>query len=278
MKHTATAGALAALALSYAPALAADMPVKAAPIYIPPPLTWTGPYAGVNAGGAWFDPKFSTDIPGIPLAAGGAPGGQGIPPPPPPPCMKHCYSKDPLFGFGAGTAGGFVGGAQAGYNYQFAPQWVAGIEGDFDGASLKASGSVNFLTLPGSVATSSESINWLASLRGRIGYLWSPAIMIYGTGGAAWADVDYDASATVRATPLVSATTSFDKIKSGWVAGAGAEWMWRPNIILRAEYLFYSFNGASATTPLSPNIAAPVVFAWDRINLSVIRLGASYRF
>ena len=92
------------------------------------------------------------------------------------------------------------------------------------------------------------------------------------------AEVDYSATATVRSTPLVSATSSFDKTKTGWVAGGGAEWMFRPNIILRAEYLFYSFTGTTTTAALSPNIGDAVVFSWDRLNINVVRLGASYKF
>jgi len=256
MMRAAIAGGLV-LALGSA-AYSADMPVKAAPVSVYAP-TWTGPYAGVNVGGGWFNPDSSADIPSIPVA-------------------PKKYSPDPLFGLSGGSGSGFIGGAQAGYNYQFLPRWVVGIEGDFDGSTFSSDQSTAPLTLPGSSASMSQDVDWLASIRGRLGYLWTPTILLYGTAGAAWADVNYSASATVRATPAVTAATSFSSVRSGWVAGAGAEYMWSPQWLLRAEYLFYSFDGATATAPLSPNIAAPVVFTWDRLAISVVRVGASYKF
>jgi outer membrane immunogenic protein len=258
MMRAAIAGGLV-LALGTA-AYSADMPIKAAPIYIPPPITWTGPYVGGNLGGGWFNPGGSADVPSIPIA-------------------KKKYTPDPLFGLSGGSGAGFIGGVQAGYNYQFLPRWLVGIEGDFDGATFSSDQSTAPLTLPGSSASMSQNVDWLASIRGRVGYLWTPTILLYGTGGAAWADVNYSGSATVQASPSVTAATSFSSVRSGWIAGAGAEYMWSPQWLLRAEYLFYSFNGTTASASLSPAVTStPVVFAWDRLAISVIRIGASYRF
>ena len=58
---------------------------------------------------------------------------------------------------------GFVGGVQLGYNWQ-TQQIVYGVEGD--------------VSLSGS-----SSIDWMASLRGRLGYLIQPRILAYGTAG-----------------------------------------------------------------------------------------------
>jgi opacity protein-like surface antigen len=67
---------------------------------------------------------------------------------------------------------------------------------------------------------------------------------------------------------------SFHAIKTGFVIGAGAEYMWSRNLLLRAEYLFYDFNDASR----SAGVSLPAVFHWDQISISVVRLGASYKF
>jgi outer membrane immunogenic protein len=260
---------VAALTAALIPSLAgaADMPVKALPLAVAPAPTWTGPYVGADVGGSWFDPRFSTDVPSIPI----------VNKKPPPPCMKWCYSPDPLFGFGS-SDGAIVGGVHAGYDYQFLPTWVVGVEGDFDGTSAKATGTVSTLTLPGSFASSSESIDWLASLRARLGYLVTPTIMLYGTGGLAWADVNY--SATAQITSSAVANSSFDSIRSGWVAGAGAEWLIMPHLTIRGEYLYYDINsGASASAAASPLVTpTPISFAWSKVAIQVARVGASWRF
>src|SRR5262245_32178580 len=93
-------------------ASAADLPRKA-PAYTPPPpvWSWTGFYIGVNAGGSiGRDPSsFFQGAAAIPIATN---------------------TMSPA---------GFIGGGQIGYNWQFAPHWVVGVEGDFQGASQKDS-------------------------------------------------------------------------------------------------------------------------------------------
>jgi outer membrane immunogenic protein len=187
-----------------------------------------------------------------------------------------------------------IGGVQGGYNWQLNPQWLIGIEGDFDLTSLRASGSAanaflqdtgGPLSTTSSSVSASADINWMASLRGRVGYLYWPGLMFYGTAGVAWADVEYRAAASTtvtNSTAIVGATVpltvagaaSFDAVKSGFVVGAGAEYMWSRQWLLRAEYLFYDFNA----TTRSFGSVIPATFHWDSLNVSVVRLGASYKF
>jgi opacity protein-like surface antigen len=97
-------------------ALAADMLVKAPPPAPPASVyTWTGFYVGVNAGGSiGRDPTTQSKVPG-PLH------------------FENNFILSPA---------GFIGGGQIGYNYQFAPNWVVGVEGDFQGASQSDSSCV----------------------------------------------------------------------------------------------------------------------------------------
>jgi len=83
--------------------------------------------------------------------------------------------------------------AAIGYNWQFAPQWVAGIEADgayankTDTAAGVPGCSINCTGTPGPGADkSSVKMGWDASLRARLGYLVLPNLMAYGTGGIAW--------------------------------------------------------------------------------------------
>ena len=99
---------LGVLALGVTAASAADiprphpMPAKA-PIFVPPPFSWTGGYIGINAGGGWGRSSFSS-----PFSSG---------------------SFD--------TSGGLVGGT-LGYNWQ-ADQIVFGLEGDIDWSNMRGS-------------------------------------------------------------------------------------------------------------------------------------------
>jgi outer membrane immunogenic protein len=147
--------------------------------------------------------------------------------------------------FGGGNASSVIGGAYAGYNWQLAPQWLIGIEGDATWANL-------------TVPAGSGDVNWLGSLRGRIG--WSPTAttMLYFTGGAAWGTVSIPGVDTLPAT----------QTKTGWVVGGGLEWApWANNWLVRAEYLNYSFTGI-------------LLGAGSRSDLTIseARIGVAYKF
>ena len=123
-------------ALGAGSALAADLPtVKAPPVVYPlPALTWTGFYAGLNAGYDWGTSANATTV-STPLFDAIALTADGLDP-------AHVVSGGLLNGGTAlansGTArlnpSGFIGGGQVGYNYQWGSSLVAGLEADFQGA------------------------------------------------------------------------------------------------------------------------------------------------
>src|SRR6185312_5073990 len=95
-------GIVGLAALFAAPAIAADMPLKA-----PPPVrifSWTGCYVGGYAGGLWVDKEWFVHEP-----------------------------NDPLFGRSDGSHDptGFIAGVQGGCDYQFAGGFVIGVAGDY---------------------------------------------------------------------------------------------------------------------------------------------------
>jgi outer membrane immunogenic protein len=245
-------------------ASAADLAVKALP---PTPAlpSWTGFYIGVHAGAAW----------------------QSTP---------DWTFSDP-FGFftttsvnsGGNAALGAVGGIQGGYNWQFAQAWVAGLEGDISWASLSDHRTVgplvNAAGLPGANVSMSANTEWLSSIRGKLGFTgWFNNTMLYATGGAAWASVEYAAQTTVApplaAANVFTAATTFNTTKSGWVIGGGAEWMATTNILLRAEYLFYGINNAATGSALffPPVVGTSTAYGWSRDNIQVFRLAGSFKF
>jgi opacity protein-like surface antigen len=82
------------------------------------------------------------------------------------------------------------------YNWQFAPTWVAGLEADWSWAKTGGSFDQPWVTNPGSaVVTGSftimgSSLDWVSSLRARLGYLVLPNLMAFGTVGGAWGEID----------------------------------------------------------------------------------------
>ena len=96
---------------------------------------------------------------------------------------------------------GGIGGIELGYNYQFANQWVIGVEGDvgvtnlhggrtagtadgLDPATAFAFGTTSF---DPALFTIQDKTNWMATVTGRVGYAWGRTLF-YVKGGAAFED------------------------------------------------------------------------------------------
>jgi outer membrane immunogenic protein len=127
------------------------------------------------------------------------------------------------------------------------------------------------MALPaGSRLNMSRDVNWLASMRGRVGYTWDRALF-YVTGGIAWGNFGYAASAAFGP----SASASFNDTKTGWVIGGGAEWALSPSWSVRAEYLHYEFAGTSRAVPTA---GGTVSFGWQDTSVDVVRAGVNYKF
>jgi len=209
-------------------ASAADLGAR--PIYkAPPPAaplwSWTGFYIGAHIGGAWS----SSDVTDV-------------------------------FG-GAGTidSSAFIGGGQIGYNWQFAPNWVLGVEGEFSGF---AGGDESIATTP--LVASTYDPSWIGSVSGRLGYTggnW----LIYAKGGAAWLNADYTVS-----TPLGAVTSS--DTSSGYLVGGGIEWLLWSNWTAKVEYNFLSFDTRAVGSPV---IGAASSFDTD---INVVKVGLNYKF
>src|SRR5271155_3700602 len=157
-------------------AQAADLPTRKeapAPVFVPPPFTWTGFYVGLNAGGIFSSGSRSVNFAN--------------------PVADAFLATDEPGGLGSGQTG-FLGGGQAGYNWQTGA-FVLGVETDFDGSTLSKSfnnigspflgpgGLSDTLTVNGKT-----SLTWLGTTRGRVGFVATPdnRLMIYATGGVAY--------------------------------------------------------------------------------------------
>jgi outer membrane immunogenic protein len=251
-------------------ASAADLPRKApvaAPI-APPVYSWTGFYVGGDVGGLRTRASGRWDpLPEVPF-----------------------FGTIPIAGDLRDT--GFVGGLHAGYNWQFAPSWVAGIEGDWSWTNAEGSFTQSWTRIVGStlsarptaLTTMSVDPNWLATIRGRIGYLVVPTALLYFTGGAAWADVDRTASANnePERPDRFLTSASLSKTVNGYVLGGGLEWAFWSHWSVRAEYLYYHLNtsGVARAFDSTGNFPPPLgsQFSWGNTDLQTVRVGASYKF
>jgi outer membrane immunogenic protein len=157
-----------------------------------------------------------------------------------------------------------MGGVQAGFDYQFAPNWVGGIEAQYSWLNSNTTG----VTFPGAVLITSKN-DQIGSVTGRFGYTWGPALL-YGKGGFAWRD-NPNIGVAVAGVPAAFATTGNNK--DGWTVGAGLEYIFAPNWSAKAEYQYYNFGTTTFTAG-----PAPIVGSRFRDDDHTVKVGVNYRF
>lgn len=168
---------------------------------------------------------------------------------------------------------GAVYGAQAGYNFQ-AGRIVLGVEADASASSQKATKVTSCLSAACGVSltqTSEDSIPFLATLRGRLGYAID-RVLVYATGGAAYAT--FKSTQTFTNT-LASVTTTASDQRLAWVAGAGIEAAFARNWSARLEYLYIDSGTFNTTFSLA---GVPLINETRRMTDQIARVGVNYRF
>ena len=147
---------------------------------------------------------------------------------------------------------GFVGGVQAGYNFQTGP-WVFGVEGD-----IQAAGADD------TFAPWKFSNPWFGTLRGRAGYAFSN-VLFYGTAGLAFGEL------RAQTFGWTESHTS-----AGWTIGAGAEVGFAPNWSAKLEYLHVELDEKT----FFPGTAGCAVLALCQMgaDIDLVRVGLNYRF
>jgi outer membrane immunogenic protein len=264
-------GLVGATLLLAGPALAADLgkPVYKAPALMPV-LSWSGWYIGANAGwvGSANDTITNT---GTDTDGGGL--GNGIATGAIPTSLSLGYH-------------GFIGGGQIGYNWQVG-SWVYGLEADFDGASAKGDATVGPITVPGHVpqtTTFHRELDWLATVRGRVGVTVAPAFLVYATGGLAVGETKIGNSyiCPTCAPPAfteASTTNSVSNTSAGWTVGAGAEWMFAPNWSVKAEYLYADLGKHSSTIVYTYGpVFTSSMTSTARDTVNIVRGGINFHF
>jgi outer membrane immunogenic protein len=173
-----------------------------------------------------------------------------------------------------------------GYNWQV-NRFLLGFEGDINWLGFKGnatSGAVYPCCAPTAFTiNSSVSADWLATIRGRIGLIATPSLLLYGTGGVAIADIKANwVFSDTFATAAESASLSDTRV--GWTAGAGGEYLVGSGWSVKAEYLYVDLGRSSVSssnlTAFTPPIAFPTnVFTHSvDIKSNIVRVGANYHF
>ena len=190
-----------------APALAADLPVKAAPPVIAPMYNWSGFYIGGNGGWGRSNDCWSV-----------FPVGGGV-------LVDGCRDK----------SGGVIGG-QIGYRWQLPNNhFVFGLEAQGDWANLSRS-RVSFLD---PALTLGTKVDGLGLFTGQFGFAWDTWLW-YVKGGAAVTGNTFSVSSTIGGIGLASASST----RWGGALGTGVEYAFAPNWSVGLEY-DHLFMGAA---------------------------------
>jgi outer membrane immunogenic protein len=257
-------------------AMAADMPIR------PPVLveSWTGFYVGVALGGRFSDSKWTTNC-----LSTGAPGGVG--------CPLNLAANGTRFltdnpsGLSSAT---FRPSVYLGYNWQVG-NWVVGAEADVaygqGNNSIKGIPGAENLVQLGSPGNDTVTIkdSWDAGARARAGFLITPNMLLYATGGASW--IHLEASAFCGSVnPIgwcrgpagpasnVGTTSTVSTTRIGWTAGGGIEAMLWSNWLARIEYR-YSDYGTFGYTLFS---GLDAIAAETKFHTHTALVGVAYRF
>ena len=245
-----------------------------------PVYNWSGFYIGLNAGGAWSDPRTGYSNPSTAPGAWCPPGGP-VPVPPNPFDLSDC----------SGRGSSFIGGGQLGYNWQTGSV-VYGLEADGAWQHLVNRSRIvfgngiggPFGTVAGDTAYFRSEQNALGTFRGRLGYAPSNWLL-YVTGGLAVGGIKNQTVEVIFPSTTCTVAVSCrvgtnNSTQVGWTVGAGAEFMLNQNWSIGAEYLYVDLGRTTINFP-TQTLAIAQFFASSTTfdnREHVTRLKVNYHF
>lgn len=227
-------------------ACAADLPTKAPPLAPAPILyNWNGFYVGGHIGYGWNNIDSATSDPNT-----------GV------------VEKT-----GSSERNGVFGGGQIGYNYIVKPNFLVGVEADFDGADLSANN--DDCLDPFHCVHIDGKNDWFGTVRGRLGYVQNNWLL-FATGGVAWVHGTSIRRITVATNPaLVGEAATASGTNVGWSVGGGVDYGFVPNWSVNLEYRYMQVDTGR---DFIYSVPAPNrrIDATEHIN--TVRLGVNYHF
>jgi outer membrane immunogenic protein len=236
-------------------ATAADLPARVQAPLPPPVWSWSGCYMGVNAGYGWGR-NHVTDA--TETSAAGT------------------VFRFADFDF---NSNGALAGGQFGCNWQ-ASAVVFGVETDIQWANVK--GSVLFpnaiFNFPSAIFNTevSSELRYFGTVRGRIGYAFTPAAMLYVTGGFAYGEVQTSLSFPFAAGVVAPIANTFidysRRTHYGYAVGGGWEALVTPRLSVKAEYLYVDLGAGTQQF-----VIAGDTYSWsERLKMHTFKLGLNF--
>jgi outer membrane immunogenic protein len=260
-------------------AFAADLYTKA-PVVAAVVYDWTGFYIGGNAGYSWGRARTDGALTGTQNVSVFRTAGPTLIS-----SVNSVLGTLPLTG--RSNVDGFVGGVQAGYNWQRS-NWLFGFEADFQGTDERGSGDICFAAgcpAGSSLLSANYKLDWFGTARGRVGYLPTQRVLLYVTGGLAYGHIEANSVAPVL---------GWGSTRAGWTVGAGVEAAIDRNWSVKLEYLYMDLGNiggatgsatAAVNAPNTPGVGFNTVTTTTlnaafntRFTDNILRAGINYRF
>lgn len=221
---------------------------------------WTGPYFGAQFGIGWRNGQ-KTDIAGLPTPE---------------------LSEQANSAVGLDTSGA-MGGAQVGYNWQLARLWLLGIEADLSATGIDGDRHYTGLTtytgtpLLAGYVDLDQKLEWLGTVRGRLGVLATERLMIFATGGLAFGRGSYSVYEQYTTFDFARFKGKISEDKLGWVLGGGAEWAFIGDWSAKLEYLYVDLGEETVlASPLTPNPPYAVQARFETSE-QILRIGINHK-
>ena len=309
-------------------ALAAELPLQKVDTLRTSSPVWTGFFAGLNVGYGFGTNSAvnSESFSNSPFSFYTGPAGIYSP------STSSLGAGLAMSGISAMAQSGVIGGGQVGYNYKLPSNIIVGIEADIQDAGITGIGrtagvgatsqyagvsatQAHYLDSAAVGATQvNAGVNWMGTVRARLGYAISPAMMIYATGGLSYGGVYADvtnSSVSRSVSNAYNRTTgvwlhdhgpwnhifvgggSQSSVLAGWNVGGGFEWMFMPNWSLKAEGIYWNLGNMNVATsaiafaPTTNNVtyeqpSSIGAYAFGNTNLNyqgvIARMGINYHF
>jgi outer membrane immunogenic protein len=230
---------------------------------------WNGFYAGVFAGGAWGNGDIATDVGRL------GPGSYFS--------TQSSIDSVERSASGEKQSQGFVGGVQFGANRRF-DRFVIGAEVDYGAFNLgghHGAADVQYPQFPFLYTVDTAySTDWLLTGRGRLGWLASPDLLVFFTGGLAVSDVKVSNSFFDRNGVVVGAQggSTSSRTKLGYTLGGGFEFAVSGPWSIKAEYLYVDLGKSTVASSIGfVGLTNPFDTSVD-LTANVGRIGINYSF
>ena len=195
---------------------------------------------------------------------------------------------------------GVMAGGKLGYNFRISPQVVVGLEADLQGTALDsqalfeaATQTLALQTLTSTVRID-QSLDYIGTLRGRLGWLVMPSVLLYATGGLAYANIQtstfIEQTNTNSSLADASARHRSSDMRFGWTLGAGIEAMLGAGWSINGEYLYYDLGSRNFSAgEIAPLLTGGAIGAGTPMHVNDVsistrfeghigRIGLSYHF